>query len=46
MGLALKRIGSQARIVGVSRAETIEQALALGVIDEGWTYEELEGPRT
>ncbi len=42
MGLALKRIGSQARIVGVSRAETIEQALALGVIDEGWTYEELD----
>lgn len=42
MGLALKRIGSKARIVGVSRAETIDQALALDVIDEGWTYEQLD----
>ena len=42
MGLALKRTGSRARIVGVSRSETIERALDLEVIDEGWTYEQLD----
>ncbi|MEW6750953.1 MAG: prephenate dehydrogenase [Candidatus Latescibacterota bacterium] len=42
MGLALKRTGYGGRIVGVSRAATVDQACALGVIDEGWEYEELE----
>ena len=42
MGLALKRIGFRGRLVGVSRSETVEKALELGVIDEGWGYQELE----
>ena len=42
MGLALKRMGLGGRIVGVSRAETIAQALQLGVVDEGWGYDELD----
>ena len=42
MGLALKRLGLGGRIVGVSRSETIAQALELGVIDEGWGYDELQ----
>lgn len=42
MGLALKRgHGFSGRVVGVSRAETIEAALAMGVIDEGWGYDEM-----
>jgi prephenate dehydrogenase len=42
MGLALKRSGGFAgRIVGVSRSETIETALEMGVIDEGWGYDEM-----
>lgn len=41
MGLALKRTGFGGRLVGVSRRETIDQALEMGVIDEGWGYEEL-----
>lgn len=41
MGLALKRAGLGGRIVGVSRSETIAQALQLGVIDEGWGYSDL-----
>jgi len=41
MGLALKRTGFGGRLVGVSRRQTIDTALELGVIDEGWTYEEL-----
>ena len=43
MGLALKRTGFPGRVVGVSRQQTLDSALGLGVIDEGWTYEEL-GP--
>ncbi len=42
MGLALKRLGLGGRIVGVSRCETIAQALELGVVDEGWGYDELQ----
>jgi prephenate dehydrogenase len=42
MGLALKRLGLGGRIVGVSRSETIAQALELGVIHEGWGYDELQ----
>lgn len=41
LGLSLKRTGFTGRVVGVSRAETIAQALDLGVIDEGHSYEEL-----
>jgi prephenate dehydrogenase len=41
LGLALKRTGFTGQVVGVSRAETISQALDLGVIDEGYSYEEL-----
>lgn len=41
VGLALKRTGYEGRIVGVSRHETVEQACALGVVDEGWGYDEL-----
>ena len=42
MGLALKRMGYTGRVVGVSRPETVEKALELGVIDEGWDYSELQ----
>jgi prephenate dehydrogenase len=46
LGLALKRAGVGARIIGVSREETLREALALGVIDEGFPYEALvEGVR-
>lgn len=41
MGLALKRAGYTGRLVGISRSQTLEQARALGVIDEGWDYAEL-----
>jgi len=41
MGLALKRTGFPGQIVGVSRRQTLDMALGLDVIDEGWTYEEL-----
>ena len=43
MGLALRRTGFAGQLVGVSRPETLKQALELGVIDEGWAYEDL-GP--
>ena len=42
MGLGLKRAGYSGNVVGVSRPETIEQALELGVIDAGWSYDEME----
>ena len=42
MGLAFKRAGFSGRVVGVSRPETIEKALELSVIDEGWDYADLE----
>lgn len=41
LGLALKQKGYKGKIVGVSRAPTLEAALDLGVIDEGYPYEEL-----
>ena len=42
MGLALKRQRHFAgQIVGVSRPETIETALKMGVIDDGWGYDEM-----
>ena len=42
MGLGLKRAGYSGNVVGVSRPETIGQALELGVIDAGWSYDEME----
>ena len=42
LGLALKRTGFAGRRVGVSRPETVAQALELGVIDEGWSYGQLD----
>ena len=42
MGLAFKRRGFTGRIIGVSRPETIRVALDSGVIDEGWSYEDLK----
>ncbi len=42
MGLALRRTGFAGSLVGVSRPDTLEKALELEVIDEGWPYEELE----
>ena len=41
MGLAFKRGQFAGRIVGVSRSETIQTALDMGVIDEGWSYDEM-----
>ena len=41
LGLALKRTGFGGQIVGVSRASTIDKALELGAIDEGWSYDDL-----
>ena len=41
IGLALKRTGFGGQLVGVSRPATIDRALELGVIDEGWGYDEL-----
>ena len=42
MGLALKRTGFSGRVVGVSRQETVQTALDMGVIDEGWSYDEMD----
>jgi prephenate dehydrogenase len=42
LGLALRRAGFTGRIAGISRPATIEQALAVGAIDEGWDYAHLE----
>jgi len=42
LGLAFKRRGFKGCIVGVSRPETIRVALDSGVIDEGWSYEDLK----
>jgi len=41
LALALKHVGLADRIIGVSRAETIDEALRLGVLDDGGTYDEL-----
>ncbi len=41
MGLALKRGRFDGQIVGVSRPETVQTALDMGVIDEGWGYDEM-----
>lgn len=39
LGLAFKRVGIGGRIVGVSRAETIERAVAQGAVDDGVPYD-------
>ena len=41
-GLALKRTGFGGTVVGVGRRATLDEAADLGVIDEGWTYEEMD----
>ncbi len=41
LGLALRRTGFTGEIVGVSRNETIEQAVAMGVVDRGVDYDHL-----
>ena len=38
LGLALKRVGAVRRVIGVSRSETVERAVALGAIDDGVDY--------
>lgn len=40
--MALKRTGFEGRIVGVSSAQTIGQAVETGAIDDGFTYDHLE----
>ena len=40
LGLAFKRLGIGGRIVGISRKETLEEALRLGAIDEGVSYDQ------
>ena len=41
LGLALRRTGFTGEIIGVSRPQTIEQAIAMGVVDRGVDYEHL-----
>ncbi|MDA0334619.1 MAG: prephenate dehydrogenase [bacterium] len=41
LGLALRRIGFAGEIVGVSRDETITQAVAIGAVDRGVDYQHL-----
>jgi prephenate dehydrogenase len=43
LALALRAGGYRGRIVGVSRPETIEEAVRAGVIDRGVGYEDLAG---
>ena len=42
MGLALRRIGFEGSLVGISRPQTIERAVELGAVDEGFGYDELD----
>jgi prephenate dehydrogenase len=41
LGLAFKRLGIGREIIGVSRKDTLEEAIALGVIDRGFLYDEM-----
>ncbi|MBT3343355.1 MAG: prephenate dehydrogenase/arogenate dehydrogenase family protein [Gemmatimonadetes bacterium] len=41
MGLAMRRIGFEGGIVGISRPATIERAVDLGAVDEGFGYDQL-----
>lgn len=42
LSLAFKRMGIGQQIVGISRSETVARAKAQGVIDAGFTYDDLE----
>ncbi len=42
LGLAVRQAAPSTRVVGISRDETIARALELQVLDEGYSYEELE----
>lgn len=42
LGLALKNSGFQGKITGLSSTKSIETALKLGCIDEGYSYNELQ----
>ncbi len=42
LALALKSAGLARHVVGISRPETVESAIRLGVIDDGGGYDELE----
>ena len=42
LGLAVRQAAPSSRLVGISRDETIAKALELGVVDEGYPYEELD----
>ncbi|MBS11241.1 MAG: prephenate dehydrogenase [Gemmatimonadetes bacterium] len=41
LGLAFKRAGIGKRIIGISRAKTIDRAIASGAVDDGVPYESL-----
>ena len=42
LGLAVRQAAPSTRVAGISRNETIAKALELGVLDEGYSYEELD----
>ena len=42
LGLAFKRLGIGREIIGISRAETLREARALGVIDSGYEYDAMD----
>ena len=42
IGLALRRTGYPGSIVGISRPRTVERAVSLGAVDEGWDYDEVD----
>ncbi len=42
LGLAFKRLGIGREIIGISRAETLQEARALNVIDSGYEYDEMD----
>ncbi len=42
LGLAFKRLGIGGQIVGISRTETLDEAVSIGAIDKGYPYEKLE----
>lgn len=42
LSLALKKYDLAGKVIGISRAQTLDKALSLNVIDEGITYEELQ----
>ena len=42
LALALKQYGLAKKIIGISRDETIKKALDLKIIDDGFTYQEID----